>query len=128
MQNLPAQPSLLDCIRVTRNRPLSSMIAAFTPESCDKLTQMARSALQYVFATLLALLSTQAVVPSVRVAATVEIACRFEAEQQIGLEARCIRVDAPGPQSPLTYGSRTRPEPDAAVLFQRPPPLACLFS
>ncbi len=123
---------------MTRNRPLSSMIAelslstgdfaAFTPESCDKLTQMARSALQYVFATLLALLSTQAVVPSVRVAATVEIACRFEAEQQIGLEARCIRVDAPGPQSPLTYGSRTRPEPDAAVLFQRPPPLACLFS
>ena len=89
---------------------------------------MARSALQYVFAALLALLSTRAVVPSVRIAVTIEIVCRSEAEQQIPLEAPCIWADEPVLQSVLTYVSRTKPEPDAAVLFQRPPPLTFLFS
>jgi hypothetical protein len=89
---------------------------------------MARLALQYVFAALLALLSTQAVVPSVRVAATIEIVCRSEAEQQIALETRCIPADIPLPQPALTYVSRIRLEPDAAVLFQRPPPQSSLIS
>jgi hypothetical protein len=89
---------------------------------------MARLALQYAFAALLALLSSRAVVPSVRVAATIEIVCRSEAEQQIALQTRCIPADTPLPQPALTYVSRIRPEPDAAVLFQRPPPQTSLFS
>jgi hypothetical protein len=89
---------------------------------------MARLALQYVFAVLLALLSTQAVVPSVRVAATIERICRSEVEQQIPLETRRIPADMPLPQPALTYVSRIRPEPYAAVLFQRPPPQTSLFS
>ena len=89
---------------------------------------MARLALQYVFAALLALLFTQAVVPSVRVATTIEIVCRSEEEQQIALETRRIPADMPLPQPVLTYVSRIRPEPYAAILFQRPPPQTSLFS
>jgi hypothetical protein len=88
---------------------------------------MARLALQYVFAALLALLFTQAVVPSVRVATTIEIVCRSEVEQ-IALETRRIPADMPLPQPVLTYVSRIRPEPYAAILFQRPPPQSSLFS
>lgn len=94
------------------------------------LTQMARSALQYVFVALFALLSAQAVVPSVRVVATIEIVCRSEAEaeQEIPREARRVPADAPILPSAVTYVSRTQPEPDASVLFQRPPPVSSLFS
>lgn len=89
---------------------------------------MARLALQYVFAALLALLFTQAVVPSVRVRTTIEIVCRSEEEQRIALETRRIPADKPIPQPVLTYVSRIRPEPYAAILFQRPPPQTSLFS
>jgi hypothetical protein len=54
---------------------------------------MARAAAKYVFAALLALLSTQAAVPSVRVVTAIEIVCRTEAEQQAPREARRIRAD-----------------------------------
>ena len=89
---------------------------------------MAQLALQYVFAALLALLFTQAVVPSVCVRTTIEIVCRSEEEQQIALETRRIPADMPLPQPVLTYVSRIRPEPFAAILFQRPPPQTSLFS
>ncbi len=94
------------------------------------LAQMARLALQYVFAALLALLSAQAVVPSVRVVATIEIVCHpeAEAEQEIPRKARLVPADAPVRPSAVTYVSRTQPEPDASVLFQRPPPVSSLFS
>ena len=58
---------------------------------------MAQLALQYVFAALLALLFTQAVVPSVCVRTTIEIVCRSEEEQQIALETRRIPADKPIP-------------------------------
>jgi hypothetical protein len=44
---------------------------------------VARAALKYVFAALLAILSTQAVEPSVRAAAAIEIVCGSRAEQQV---------------------------------------------
>ena len=89
---------------------------------------MARAVTKYAFAALLALLSTQAVVQSVRIVTAIEIVCSTEAEQQTPREARRIRADIQAGQPAPTYVSRTRPEPDAAVLFQRPPPTLSLFS
>lgn len=89
---------------------------------------MARAAAKYIFAALLALLATQAGVPSVRVVTAIEIVWRAEAEQQTPREARRIRADRPVRRPAATYQSRTRPEPDAAILFQRPPPTPSLFS
>jgi hypothetical protein len=89
---------------------------------------MARAVAKYVFAAMLALLSTQAAVPSVRVVAGIEIVWSSEAEQQTPREARRIRVDIRAAQTAPAYVSRTGPEPDAAILFQRPPPTASLFS
>jgi hypothetical protein len=89
---------------------------------------MARAAAKYVLAALLALLSTQAGVPSVRVVTAIAIVCSTEAEQQTPREARRARVGIPVRQPAATYLSRIRPEPDAAILFQRPPPTPFLFS
>src|ERR1039457_5692138 len=86
---------------------------------CETLKTMARAVAKYVFAALLALLSTQAAVPSVRLVAGIEIVWCTEAEQQTPREARLIRADIQAGQPVPTYVSRTRPEPDAAVLFQR---------
>jgi hypothetical protein len=95
---------------------------------CDPQS-MARAVAQYAFAALLALLSTQALVPSLRAAPGIEIVCSSEAEQRVPREVRriraaCVQVRPPAPP----YVSRTRPEPDAVVLFQRPPPTPSLFS
>jgi hypothetical protein len=89
---------------------------------------MARAVAKYVFAALLALLATQAAVPSVRVAAAIEIVCRSEAEQQTPRKGPSIRANIQVREPALTYLARTRPEPDATVLFQRPPPAPSLFS
>jgi hypothetical protein len=89
---------------------------------------MARAAAKYAFAALLALLSTQAAVPSVRVVTAIEIVCRTEAEQQAPREARRVRADLQATPPARAYVSRTRPEPDASVLFQRPPPSTSLVS
>ena len=89
---------------------------------------MARAAVKYVFAALLALLSTQAGVPSVRVVTAIAIVCSTEAEQQAPREARRARAGIAVRQPAATYLSLTRPEPDAAILFQRPPPTPFLFS
>ena len=89
---------------------------------------MARAAAKYIFAALLALVSTQAVMPSVRVVAAAEIVWCAEAEQQTPREARHIRVNIQAGRPAPAYVSRARPEPAAAVLFQRPPPETSLFS
>jgi hypothetical protein len=89
---------------------------------------MARAVAKYVFAALLALLSTQAAAPSLRVVGAAEIVWCAQAEQQAPREDRGIRMALPATQPALLYVSRTRPEPDAAVLFQRPPPTPFLFS
>jgi hypothetical protein len=89
---------------------------------------MARAAAKYLFAALLALLSTQAVEPSVRVVAAVEIVCRSEAEQQTPSDFRRTRADLPTRRPEPSYISQANPEPAAAFLFQRPPPSPSLFS
>ncbi len=93
---------------------------------------MARTAIKYAFAALLALLSTQAVAPCMRVVAAIEMVCganlEHRAKEQTPEEARRVRMDVQVRRSAPTYVSRTRPEPDTAALFQRPPPLSFLFS
>jgi hypothetical protein len=89
---------------------------------------MARAVMKYAFAALLALLSTQALLPSFRVAAAIEIVCSKEAEKRTPRETRSIQADAKVRQDAPAYVSRTRPAPDTAALFQRPPPLSSLFS
>ena len=89
---------------------------------------MPRAAAKYLFAALLALLSTQAGVPSVRAVTAIEIVCRTQAEQRIPREVRRTQTHTEFSQPANTYLSRTRPEPDAAILFQRPPPISSLFS
>ncbi len=88
--------------------------------------------MKYAFAALITLLSTQAVVPSVRVVAAIEMVCSINledvTEKQTSRDARRIRADVEVLQSARPYLSRTKPEPDTAVLFQRPPPRSSLFS
>lgn len=89
---------------------------------------MARAVAHYVVAALLALLSTQAAVPSVRLKPAGEIIWCSESERQTfiervtrdGRERRVVR------ESP--YESRILPPPDSAALFQRPPPVSFFFS
>jgi hypothetical protein len=89
---------------------------------------MARAVTKCVFAALLALLSTQAVTSSMRVAAAIEIVCGSRAVQEVPRKGRRIRTDAQVRQAAPTYVSRTKPEPDTAALFQRPPPQISFFS
>jgi len=89
---------------------------------------MARAVAKYVFAALLALLSTQAAVPSLRVVGAAEIVWCAKAEQQVPREARRIRPQIPVGRPAPAYTSRTKPEPAGAGLFQRPPPTLFLFS
>jgi len=89
---------------------------------------MARAVAKYVFAALLALLSTQAAVPSVRVVAAIEIVYCTEAEQQTPRDVQRIWAYLPVRQPEAMYVSPARPEPGATVLFQRPPPTPSLFS
>jgi hypothetical protein len=93
---------------------------------------MARAAMKYAFAALLALLSTQAVVISARAGAAIEIVCskqtRRTDERQTPREVRRDRAEVRAPQSAPAYVSWIMPEPDTAVLFQRPPPLSSFFS
>jgi hypothetical protein len=93
---------------------------------------MTRAVLKCAFAALLALLSAQAVVPSVRVAASIEIvrgaSLECKTKKQIPLEQPGIQTDASARQETPEYVSRIRPEPDATALFQRPPPRSSLFS
>lgn len=88
---------------------------------------MARAVTKYVFAALFALLSTQAVVPSVRVAPGIEIVCGTGVEQQIPNKTVRLVVRLRARPAVPCYISHTRPEPDAPILFQRPPPHLSVF-
>jgi len=89
---------------------------------------MARAVVQSVFAALLALISVRGIEPSHRVVTPSVIVFRAAEKQQISCEictafhARRIQPLAP------FYLSRSRPEPDETVLFQRPPPAFPSFS
>jgi hypothetical protein len=89
---------------------------------------MARAVTKYVFAALLALLSTQAVVPSVRVAPGIEVVCGIDLEQQTPRHAPRIQTHTQARQPVPMYLLRVRPQLDAPNLFQRPPPRPFLFA
>ena len=90
---------------------------------------MARAAARYVFVALLALLATHGVVPSVRLQSVAEIVWCSRSEQHAARELPSnVRHPRRADRVRRAYQSRTRPEPDASVLFQRPPPHSFLLS
>jgi hypothetical protein len=88
---------------------------------------MARSVAQYVFAALLALLSAQAAMPSAHVVATGIAWCAESDQEKTSDEVQPIRAARRDPRPISSYRSRTKPEPEFAALFQRPPPAVFLF-
>jgi len=111
-----------------RNRQAVALFNQKRPTNVCDPEDMARAAAKYVFAALLALLSTQAAGSCIRVVTPVEIVWCAEADQRTPLETPRIRVQMRAAQPALAYASQTRPQPDSAVLFQRPPPTPFLFS
>jgi len=97
---------------------------------------MARAAVRLVFAAMLALLSTQAAVPSfssARVGAAVETVWRMrgvqaEAEQRAPQAIRRVGVVVRVRQSAPAYRSLVAPEPDTVLFFQLPPPASSSVS
>jgi hypothetical protein len=89
---------------------------------------MARAVAQYVFVALLALFSAQTAVPSAHLVSPPKIVWCAETEQQATEQVRPIHVAPRVRQLIFTYVSRIGPQPDAAVLFQRPPPATSLFA
>ena len=88
---------------------------------------MARTAVRLVFAAVLALLTTQVAMPSVRVVAAFELAWRAETHQtEAEVEPENIRVRASARVQPpaLTYVPFLQSEPDSILRFQLPPPVA----
>jgi hypothetical protein len=87
---------------------------------------MARAAVRLVFAAMLALLSMQAAVPSVRIAAAVETVW-VRAEQQAPRVVRRLRKVVRVRPSAPAYQSFVASQPDIVLSFQLPPP-AFLFA
>lgn len=95
---------------------------------------MARSAVRLVFAAMLALLATQAPVPSVRVVAAFEIVwlaqslaqsdVRQRAPRSIRRTARTTRER----RQPQAYVSLVDSEPDVVLVYQLPPPVPSFAS
>jgi hypothetical protein len=88
---------------------------------------MARAVAQYVFAALLALLSAQAAVPSRHLESPARIVWCAETEQQATEQVRRGRTGQAASPAVAEYTSHISAPPDAAVLFQRPPPAISLF-
>jgi hypothetical protein len=91
---------------------------------CAILYHMARALLKYTMVALLAFFSTQAVVPSPCLAASVEIVGSRKAGHQIAREEAGIMPPAPIRAPASLYVSRTRLQSEAVALFQRPPPFS----
>jgi hypothetical protein len=104
------------------------LIRGMQPEFCATLEHMARAVTKYVFAALLAVLSTQAVVPSVRVAPAIEIVCSTRAKQRIPQNTRNLAIARHTRPPVPAYISCARPEPSAPILIQRPPPPPSVFA
>ena len=84
--------------------------------------RMTRAAAKLVFAALLALFSAHSAVPSSRVVAAAEVVWCCRAEQRTVEEARSAPAVARREPTQPACRSPYVAEPDAAVLFQRPPP------
>lgn len=98
--------------------------------NCETLKPMARAVVKYAFAALLALLSTQALVPSERLVATIGVLCAIPLEDKTETEnprdARRIQVGPQVLQRARVYVSWIGSESDIDVLFRRPRLLALL--
>jgi len=88
---------------------------------------MARAAAQYVFTALLALLSAQTALSSRHLVSPAEVVWCAETEQQAAEQVGPSHVERRARQPIAAYVSRISPQPDAAALFQRPPPATSLF-
>jgi hypothetical protein len=89
-------------------------------------THMARAAVRLVFAAMLALLTTQLATPSVRLVAAFESVWhteidQAEAEQRPQTVTRVCTPDCDRQTTPA-YSSFVKPDPDAVLFFQLPPP------
>ncbi|HEX4770027.1 MAG TPA: hypothetical protein VH351_04295 [Bryobacteraceae bacterium] len=83
---------------------------------------MARVTVKYVLAVLLAVFCVQAAAPSTSVPARMEIVCAAKAAQRICRKSQCAGILFRAQLPALTYQSQPKPEPEIALLFQRPPP------
>jgi hypothetical protein len=73
------------------------------------------------------MLSAQSAVPSRHVTSLPEIVWCAEAEQPASEQARPVRIEHRAQPTTAEYRSHVSAEPDAAVLFQRPPPASSPF-
>lgn len=95
---------------------------------------MARSAVRLVFAAMLALLATQAPVPSVRVVAAFEIVWLAQSLAQSDVRQRAPRSirrtarTAPDRPQAQPYTSFLASGPDIVVAYQLPPPVPSFAS
>jgi hypothetical protein len=97
---------------------------------CETLKLMARTALRLVFAATLALLATQASVPSLRVVAAFEIVwlAQSEVRQRAPRNIQRAARTTPNRPEPAAYASFAGTEPDVVLVYQLPPPHFCFAS
>jgi hypothetical protein len=88
---------------------------------------MARAVAQYVFAALLAMLSAHAAVPSRHLESPAKIVWCAETEQQAAEQLPPVHANRHTHRAVVEYRSPFTAPPNAAVLFQRPPPASSLF-
>jgi hypothetical protein len=91
---------------------------------------MARTAVRLVFAAMLALLATQASMPSVRVVAAFEIVwlAQSEVRQRAPRKIQRTARTTPDRRKPLAYVSLVASEPDVVLIYQLPPPVSSFAS
>jgi len=91
---------------------------------------MARTAVRLVFAAMLALLATQAPMPSVRVVAAFEIVwlAQSEVRQRAPRKIQRTARTTPDRREPQTYVSLVAAEPDVVLIYQLPPPISSFAS
>jgi hypothetical protein len=95
---------------------------------------MARTAVRLVFAAMLALLATQAPMPSVRVVAAFEILWLAQSPAQSNVRQRAPRKIQRSARTtrdrrePQTYVSLVAAEPDVVLIYQLPPPVSSFAS
>ncbi|HEX4164744.1 MAG TPA: hypothetical protein VHZ55_04660 [Bryobacteraceae bacterium] len=96
--------------------------------SYETLGAMARVVVRYTFAALLALLAMHGVTPETSADTPAAFVSHTRAQQRIARPAVLRRAVRLTQRVTLQYASRIRPEPEPAILFQRPPPTLLRFT
>jgi hypothetical protein len=91
---------------------------------------MARTAVRLVFAAMLALLATQAPMPSVRVVAAFEVVwlAQSEVRQRAPRKIQRAARTTPDRTEPQAYVSLVASERDVILIYQLPPPVSSFAS